>query len=263
MNTFKKYSIAALSISLLVSAPAQAVGFAELYKQAGQYAQNLWANRPSMPAISMPKISMPSVSREQVEAGIEMFANGMQKAETVIAQYPKTVAAVSMAAKAAPFALVGGYLAKNIWNETSEFYKNYKKVSDERLNEDLLKMFEDKDVVAINFNTVREAVINVDKDLIAGIHITANTVLAEVNSQLYKDKNEGALNFEEKLSHTVSMVPNYLPGLQKDWKRFVKLAIAYDKATHVAFGKDLIDAYNNVCKRIAVINDLIDQAQKD
>ena len=121
MNNFKKYAIAAFSISLLMSAPAQAVGFAELYKQAGQYAQNLWANRPSMPAISIPQISMPSVSRAQVEAGIEAVANYAQKTEAVLAQYPKTVAATKMAAKVVPVVLAGGYLAKKGFNKFCDY----------------------------------------------------------------------------------------------------------------------------------------------
>ena len=69
----------------------------------------------------MPQISMPSVSRAQVEAGIEAVANYAQKAEAVLAQYPKTVAATKMAAKVVPVVLAGGYLAKKGFNKFCDY----------------------------------------------------------------------------------------------------------------------------------------------
>ena len=242
MNNFKKYTIAAFSISLLMSAPAQAVGFAELYKQAGQYAQNIWANRPSMPAISMPQISMPSVSRAQVEAGIEAVANYAQKAEAVLAQYPKTVAATKMAAKVVPVVLAGGYLAKKAVNKYNEIKQSSMLTPEETRNEMIAKL---------------------DKDLIGGSIVTAVKVMNDAQEYISKsveqkaDKVPGALKFERDLGRYLNIFPNFLGDLNKEWNTFVKLAIAHDTAKDNRFAEDLLASFDRVIAQLHELNALL------
>lgn len=277
MNTFKKYSLAALSISLLMSAPAQAVGFAELYAQAGQYAQALWANRPSMPkisvpsvsmpAISLPKVSMPAISmpsmpkiampsRAQVEAGIEVAAHYAQKAEKLMAEYPKTVAATKIAAVAVPVTIAGGYLVKKAVNNLAEYQAQQFAALNAHLNAFQQKYGDNSPILAADL---------IDKDLIDGMKITAIKILADAQAQINEcvekraDKVPKALHFEENLSRYLTIVPSFLPELQKEWNAFIKLAIAYDNANHTAFGLDLVASFEKVIVQLAPLNELINQ----
>jgi methyl-accepting chemotaxis protein len=280
MNNFKKCSIAALSISLLLSAPAHA-GFAELYQQAGKYAQNLWANRPSMPAvslpsvsmpkismpeltmpaislpaISMPKISMPSVSRAQMEAGFEAVGKYAQKAEAVLANYPKTVAATKMAAKVVPVVLAGGYLAKKAVNA----YKYAQEEQESWMYQMMLKsrVGRPEEIRQIQ----REMIAKLDKDLIGGGMITAVKVLQDTQAYIKdvtdrkEEKIPGALHFERDLGRYIDIFPNFLGDLNKEWNTFVRLAIAHDNAKDNRFAEDLLASFDRVIAQLHELNAL-------
>lgn len=265
MNTFKKSSLALLSLGLLLSEPAHA-GFADLYAQAGQAAQNLWAKRSALtnalPAVSMPKLSMPAISlpavslpkvtmpsmpqvsmptRAQVEAGIETFAEYLQKAEGVMAQYPKTVAATKIAAKVVPVVLAGGYLAKKAVNKYNEI-KNSSMLTPEEIR--------------------KEMIAQLDKDLIGGGMVTAVDVLqkAQVYIKEVTDRKEekvpGALNFERDLGRYINIFPNFLGELNKEWNTFVRLAIAHDNAKDNRFAEDLLASFNRVIAQLHELNAL-------
>ncbi len=265
MNNFKKYSIAALSISLLLSVPAHA-GFAELYHLAGQTAQNLWEKRSaitnalppvsmpkismpelkmpaiSLPAISMPKISMPSVSRAQMEAGFEAVGKYAQKAEIVLAQYPKTVAATKMAAKVVPVVLAGGYLAKKAVNKYNEIKQSSMLTPEE---------------------TRREMIAKLDKDLIGGGMVTVLKVLQDTQAYIKDltdrkaEKVPGALHFERDLSRYIDIFPNFLGELNKEWNTFVRLAIAHDNAKDNRFVEDLLASFDRVIAQLHELNALL------
>lgn len=265
MNTFKKSSFAILSLGLLLSAPAHA-GFADLYAQAGQAAQNLWAKRSvvtnalpsvsmpkltmpaiSLPAVSLPKLSMPSMpqvsmpTRAQVEAGIESLAGYIQKAEGVMAQYPKTVAATKVAAKVVPVAVIGGYLAKKAFNKYNE------------INNNTIKTPED---------IRREMIAQLDKDLIGGAMVMAVKVINETQNYIgksleQKTKVPGLLNFERDLSRYIDVFPNFLGELNKEWNSFVKLAIAHDNAQDNRFADDLLSSFDRLIIQLKELNQLI------
>lgn len=264
MNTLKRSSLAILSLGLLLSAPAHA-GFADLYAQAGQAAQNLWAKRSvitnalpsvsmpklsmpaiSLPAVSLPKISMPSMpqvsmpSRAQVEAGFETFAEYLQKAEGVMAQYPKTVAATKMAAKVVPVVLVGGYLAKKAVNKYNDFQTGYEN-------------FEE---------SLRRANRTLDIDLIGGSIVTAVDVMQKTQAQLaaqIENKTEkvpGFLNCEGALTRYLNIYPDFLPEVRAAWNNFIKLSIAHDNAKDNRFAEDMTISFERFIERVKELNAL-------
>lgn len=263
MNTFKKSSIALLSLGLLLSAPAHA-GFADLYAQAGQAAQNLWAKRSvitnaipsvsmpklsmpaiSLPAVSLPKVSMPSMpqvsmpSRAQVEAGIETFAHYLQKAEGVMAHYPKTVAATKMAAKVVPVAVIGGYLAKKAVNKYNEIKQSSMLTPEEAR---------------------RNMIAKLDKDLIGGGMVTAVKVLQDAQAYIQDltdrkvEKVPGALHFERDLGRYIDIFPNFLGELNTEWNTFVRLAIAHDNAKDNRFAEDLLASFDRLISQLHELN---------
>ena len=244
MNTFKSYSLAALSIMMLLSiSQTQSMERLKgLHNAASQAAQNIWAMRPALPKVNLPSFSMAAIakalpSQEQLVdhtiGALAKTVNFAESAQKMMNKYPKT----ATAAKIAPVLLVGGYIAKKAVNAFNT-----------QKNASILPQ--------------EELVCKLDKDLLNGMTVTAIKVLSESEKQLEMNLKGGLakipaqLGFERNLSQYFDLVPEFLPELKAAWNNFIRFAIAHDNASDNTFGDNLINSFEILAKNLVPLRNL-------